>query len=128
MLVTRLFRKPRRLAIGLGAILAAVATYGYAAGSTVPGTGAGDGSGPISGYTITGVKFTLDAVNPALIASVRFTVDPVPVAGSTIKAKLVAAGTNWYTCTAAAATVTCPTTAPPASTLAADNLRVVIVQ
>ena len=85
----------------------------------------GDGSGAITGYVASSVHYTLNA-NPANIDAVGFTLDSTPVAGSTLKAQLVTGGT-WYTCTNVLAVVTCNTTVgTQATTLAADNLRVVI--
>ena len=55
-----------------------------------------------------------------------FNVDVAPQAGSTMKIKLVAAGSTWYTCTNVTTALTCVTTAPQATVAAADELRVVI--
>ena len=88
---------------------------------------AGDGIGAVSGYTISAVHYNLNATNPANIDSVTFTLNVAPVAGSTIKIKLVNAGTTWYTCTNAGTAVTCNNGSTlGASVSAADNLEVVI--
>ncbi len=55
-----------------GAIVAG--TYAFTAANTVPASHAGDGSGAVTGYTVTNVHYTLNA-NPATIDSVAFTVD-----------------------------------------------------
>ena len=103
---------------------ASVATA-YAAANTVPATNAGDGTGTISGYTISAVHYDLNATNPQNIDSVTFTVNTAIPSGSTVKIKLVDAGSTWYTCTVAGGTsVTCTTTG--ATVLKADSLRVVI--
>jgi hypothetical protein len=96
----------------------------YAAANTVLTSKAGDGSGAISGYTVTAVHYNLNATNPQNIDSVTFTLDSAPITGSTIMIKLVAAGSTWYTCTNITTAVTCNTSG--ATVLAADNLRVVI--
>jgi hypothetical protein len=102
---------------------ASVATA-YAAANTVPASKAGDGSGAISGYTVSAIHYVLNGTTPSTIDSVTFTLNSAPVAGSTIKIKLVAAGSTWYTCTNVTTAVTCTTTGAPVST--ADNLEVVV--
>ena len=101
--------------------------YAFTATSTVPATNAGDGSGTISGYVVSSVKYNLNASNPANIDSLTFTLDSTPVSGSTIKAQLAAAG-SWYTCTNVAAAVTCNVTSPQATVAAATTLRVIVAQ
>jgi len=118
-------RGRRRLGALVLALLLALAVYAFAAANTVPATKAGDGSGAISGYTISAVHYGLNATTPSNIDSVTFTLSSTPVAGSTMKIQLTAAG-SWYSCTNIAAAVTCTTTSPQATVLAADNLRVVV--
>jgi hypothetical protein len=122
--------RPRRTVWLFGALVfaAIVATgvYGFAAANTVPATKAGDGSGAVSGYTISSVHYGLNATTPTSIDQVTFNLNSTPAAGSTIKIKLVAAGTTWYSCTNVAAAITCATTSPQATVLAADELRVVV--
>jgi hypothetical protein len=103
------------------------AGYAYTASSTVPNTSAGDGAGTITGYVVSSVKYNLNAGNPQNIDSLTFNLDSTPVAGSTLKAQLAAAG-SWYTCTNVAAAVTCTTTSPQATVAAATQLRVVVAQ
>jgi hypothetical protein len=106
-----------------GAIVAG--TYAFTAANTVPDTKAGDGSGTVTGYVLSSVHYNLNAGNPANIDSVAFTLDSTPVAGSTLRAQLAPAG-SWYSCTNAGTAVTCTTTAPQATVLAATNLRVIV--
>ena len=101
---------------------ASVATA-YAAANTVPASKAGDGSGAISGYTVSAIHYNLNST-PTTIDSVTFTLNSAPVAGSTIKIKLVAAGSTWYTCSNVTTAVTCITTGASVST--ADMLEVVV--
>ncbi|MEP6870988.1 MAG: hypothetical protein ABI939_03965 [Anaerolineaceae bacterium] len=120
------FGRSRRFAsLGLLAIVG-VATFGFAAANTVPASQAGDGSGAISGYTASAIKYNLNTTNPGNIDSVQFTLDSAPPAGSTMKIKLVSAGSTWYTCTNVGTALTCLTTSPVATVLAADQLRVVV--
>ena len=105
----------------------AVGGFAYTNSNTVGGTQAGDGTGAITGYVVSSVKYNLNATTPTNIDSVTFTLDSTPVAGSTLKAQLAAAG-SWYTCTFVATAVTCNVTSPQATVVAATNLRVVIAQ
>ena len=102
------------------------ATYAFAAANTVPTSKAGDGSGSITGYTLSAIHYVLNGATPTSIDSVTFTLDSAPAVGSTIKIKLVAAGSTWYTCTNVATAVTCLSTGASVST--ADTLQVVIAQ
>jgi hypothetical protein len=104
-----------------GAIVAG--TYAFTAANTVPDTKAGDGQGTITGYVVSTVHYNLNVANPSTIDSVTFVLDSVPVAGSTLRAQLAAAGT-WYPCTNLAAAVTCTTTGE--AVLTATALRVVV--
>jgi hypothetical protein len=111
------------VALVSGAIVAG--TYAFTAANTVPDTKAGDGQGTVTGYVLSSVHYNLNATTPANIDSVTFTLDSTPVAGSTLRAQLAPAG-SWYSCTNAGTAVTCTTTAPQATVLAATNLRVII--
>lgn len=80
-------------------ILAAV-TYAYAAANLVPETGAGEGSGTVSGYTITNVDYTLLGSNPSKLDEVSFAVAPTAGAGAAGEVRItVDGGTTWVTCT-----------------------------
>lgn len=122
----KLFQRRRRtvvvalLALGLGA-----GAFAYAASNTVPGSNAGSGSGAISGYTVSGVAYTLNATTPTNLDQVAFTI--APTAATTVKAQL-AAGGSWYSCANAAGSVTCNTTSPQATVAAATQLTVVATQ
>jgi hypothetical protein len=118
--------RPRTLgALALALILSASA-YGFAAGNTVPKTGAGDGAEAISGYLITNVAYTLDASTPTKITSVAFDIDPAIVGGAdagSAKIKLYDAGA-YHDCVVTAGVATCAVTGGVLTTLA-DNLSVV---
>ena len=101
------------------------ASYAFTASNTVPATKAGDGSNTITGFAVSAVHYALDAANPDLIDSVAFTLDTAPVAGSTVKAQLVTAGT-WYSCTMTGANASCDTADAPVTPT--NNLRVVAAQ
>jgi len=114
----------RRLAVVAVFAVIAVATLGFAASNTVPTSKAGDGNNTISGYTVSAVHYNLNASNPQNIDSVSFTLDSAPVAGSTVKVKLVASGSTWYSCTMTGAAATC--TSGGATVATADELSVVV--
>ena len=123
-------RIPRiRLLASLAMLLMlSTVAYGFAAANTVPASGAGDGAGTISGYTVGAVKYTLNAITPANIDSVSFTLTPGGTAGAptTVKAKLVSSSSTYSACTLAGTTWTCNVTSVTA--LAADELRVIAAQ
>jgi hypothetical protein len=101
----------RRIVKGFGVIglvlgLSAGA-YGFTAANTVPASHAGDGSGAVSGYTVSAIHYVLSAAVPTNVTSVTFTVNAVPAATSTMKVQI---GGNWYTCTNAGTNLTCNTT------------------
>lgn len=117
----------RLVAVSMLAAVLVAGTYAYTAANTVPTSKAGDGSGAVSGYTVTAVHYNLNATNPQNVDSVTFTLDTAPVAGGTIKAQVD--GTNWYTCSFVSTAVTCTTTGPPQATvLGATSLHVVVAQ
>ncbi len=113
--------------IAIVVIAFSTVTYAYAAANVVFNSKAGDGSGTIAGYAVVSasVHYNLNANNPQTIDSVTFTTTAAITGGSTVKIKLVAAGSTWYACSVAGGTnVTCTTTGAPV--LTADSLRVVI--
>lgn len=114
-------RGARRLAVlGVAATLA-LGGYAFTASNTVPATSAGLGAGAISGYTVSGVAYSLNASTPSNIDAVTFTLSPT--AASVVKAQLVSDG-SYYSCTNAAGSVTCATTSPQATVAAANQLTV----
>ncbi len=100
-----------------------VSGFAFTASNTVPATKAGDGTGTVTGYVVTGVHYGLNGTDPTKADSVTFNLDSTPVAGSTLKTKV---GANWYTCTNVAAAVTCVTTSPQATVAPITTLEVVV--
>src|SRR5207249_9866961 len=84
----RFFRPRVLVALGFGTLVAVTAS-GFAAANTVPTTKGGDGAGTISGYTVSNIKYNLNASDPRNIDSVTFDVDAAPPTGATKKLKLV---------------------------------------
>ena len=123
--MTFLRRPSRTLLVAILALSIGAGVYAYAATNTVPGSTAGSGSGTISGYTVSSIAYTLNATTPTNLDQVAFTI--APAAATTVKVQLAAAG-SWYSCTNTAGSVTCNTTSPQATAVAATQLTVVAAQ
>ncbi len=126
-MIAKKILRPRTLIAVLAVLVIMIAAYAYAAANVVPETGAGDGTGTISGYTVTNVQYTLNPANPTEISSVAFLITPTAGAGPVrdVRVQLVNGGA-WFTCTPAGNSATCTITGVTA--LAADQFRVVAVQ
>ena len=122
------FTKPSTLAALALAVLLAFLLVGWAAANTVSASKVGEGTGTTSGYNISNVIYTLNDANPSDLDQVDFDLDSSPPVGSTIRAKLVAAGNDWYACTNVSVAVTCVTTSPQELASTADELRAVVAQ
>jgi hypothetical protein len=104
-------------------LILATAAFAFAATNTVPGSRAGDGTGGISGYTVSLVDYNLNAANPTDIDTVTFSLN---AAASTVKISLVTGGPVYDCSTTNAPTNTnwsCTTGGATAS--AANELRVI---
>lgn len=114
--------KNLKVVLALVAILVvAVAAYAFAAANTVPDTKAGDGTGAVSGYTVTSVVYNLNGTTPTTLDSVDF---DLGAAATQVQAQLVSSGGTWYACTNTAGTVwNCDTTGLTVTSI--DQLRVV---
>ena len=115
------FLRPRTLLAVLLVLILSVAVYGFAAANVVPGSSAGDGSGAISGYTISNIHYALNPANPGNIQTVTFTI--APAAASDVR--ITMDGTTWSTCSNTAGAVSCSVTQ---AALTAMNLRVVAAE
>lgn len=124
----------RFLTAGALAAVIALAGTAFTNSNSMPAeTQAGDGARAITGYTVSNVHYGLNATDPTNIDEVTFDLDSTPVAGSSIEIQLASGGV-WYSCTNAAAAVTCPTTDDvltalvdeQATVAGATNLRVVV--
>lgn len=122
-------QRPSRMAVagmvfGVSGIIG-ISAYAFTASNTVPETKVGSGSGAVSGFTVSNVHYTLNAVTPTNVDSLSFTVSPsLPSTGSgtvVVAAALTSGGPTNYDCTRnlAGDTVTCATTTPQ---LTADQL------
>jgi hypothetical protein len=117
-------RKTVPLLLVSAAMAAGLSAFAFTATNTVPASNAGAGSNTVSGYTISNIDYTLDAVDADDIDAVEFDLSPAPPASSDVVIELNAQA---YTCTVAASTATCNTTAPQADVTATTSLRVVAV-
>ena len=110
--------------IGMVAAVAVIAggSYAFTASNTVPTTQAGQGTGTVSGYTVTSVAYGLNAATPTNIDTVTFTISPA--SATTVKAQL-AVGGSWYSCTNTTGSVSCATTSPQLTVATAATLNVV---
>lgn len=105
--------------------LLGTATYALTASNTFASATnqSGQGAQSISGFEVSNVQYTLDAVNPENLSAVDFDLDGV--AGD-VRAKVRSAALTYSTCTNTAANHwTCPVTDSVAS---ADELTVIAVQ
>ena len=103
--------------------LFAVGGAAFTAANTTPPSSAGsDTAGVVSGFTISGIAYNLNATDPTLIDSVVFTAQsdhagPWPASLTTLVGRFTTVAAAWYVCTddaggAAAGTyvVTCAST------------------
>ena len=121
-----MLRNMKVLSIIVIVIVLAVSAYAFAAANTVPATKAGDGSGVISGYTVSNVAYNLNSTDPTSLDSVDFTLS---AAATQAQIKLVAAGSVWYACddgVSSGINWTCDTTVGTQATMGTvDELKVV---
>lgn len=121
----RLRRTRRAFAAVAIAAMLGTATYALTASNTFASATnqAGQGAQTISGFAVSNVSYTLDAVNPENYSAVDFDLDG---AAGDVRAKVTAAGTTYSTCSNTTGNHwTCPITNSVAS---ADELTVIAVQ
>ncbi|MGH2746298.1 MAG: hypothetical protein ACRDKB_00015 [Actinomycetota bacterium] len=125
-----LSRKRRTRIIGavLFAGVLAAGTYAFTAANTVAASKAGDGSNTITGYTVSNVKYNLDATDPSKVSSYEFDLDAT---ARQVKAKIVSGSTVYESCTVPNVLSPnhwlCTPVTPPTVT-SADQLRVIATQ
>lgn len=93
-MIIRNLRSGRRLAVLAIFAIVAVSAFGFAAANTVPGSKAGDGTGGITGYTVSNIHYVFDANNPAEIDQVDFTLN-----AAATNVRVAINGTNSSSCT-----------------------------
>lgn len=124
-IITRKF-KLGLLATALAMTAVVSVSYAFAASNTVDVSKAGQGTGAATGYTVTAVGYTLNAVDPTIIDSVYATLNTTPSVGSTAKVQLDSTGGTWFTCTWIATALTCDTTGTPPNVVDVDGFNIVI--
>jgi len=123
----RKLRTHRLLVLLLIAVVAATSAYAYtnAVGGVNPPR-LGSGSGAISKYTLGTPTYTLNANSPQNLDSVSFSLTGA-TASTVVRVRLIAAG-SWYNCNASGApTITCATTAPQVTAVAANGNTLTVV-
>lgn len=123
----RKLRKHRFLVLLLIAAVAATSAYAYtnAVGGVNP-LRLGSGSNAIGKYTLGTPTYNLNANSPQNIDSVSFTLTGA-IASTVVRVRLIAAG-SWYNCDESAApTITCATTAPQVTAVAANGNTLTVV-
>lgn len=120
----------RVVAIALFTIVAGSVGYAFAASNSGLAGPGGDGAGPISGYSVGNVSYTLNAYDPTRIDAVSFDID-ADGAPSIVKVKLVSSSETWHGCAVSAeqspARATCVLESPVAVS-AVNEVRVVAAQ
>ncbi len=115
-----MFKNMKVILVLVAILVLAVVVYAFAAANTVPATKAGDGSGAITGYTVSNIVYNLNGTDPSTLDSVAFDLSAPAVQA---QVQLVTGGT-WYSCTISGGTaVTCNTAGLTVSSI--DQLRVV---
>ncbi len=125
-----MFRRSFRIRNIVGIVLIVllmVVAGAFAAANVVPESGAGDGTGAISGYTVTNVNYTLGSSDPYYVTDVDFDVNATAGAGdpTTVYAELDG---NSVLCTGTAPSFSCDFSAANVTAAAAATLRVVAAQ
>jgi len=123
--------RPRTIALLVIILVLSAVTYGFAAANTVPESGAGDGSGTISGYGITSIVYSIFGdSDPSDIETVTFDVAPLAGAAApgSVYAKLDASSATWVTCSNIGGNTWQCDFAGTVNTVDADELRVVAVE
>lgn len=108
---------------GAALVVALAAGPGFTASLGLAGSGAGDGAGAVSGFTVSDVDYVLGD-DPSALDAVAFTLDPA-AAGAEIQVRLLSDAGAWYPCSTDGAAVRCDTSSPPVALAEIDELRVV---
>jgi hypothetical protein len=125
--VGRRLRKHRLVVLLLIAAVAATSAYAYtnAVGGVNPPL-LGSGTSSINKYTLGTPVYNLNANSPRNLGSVSFTLTGATTS-TVVRVRLIAAG-SWYACDESAApTITCATTAPQVTAVAANGNTLTVV-
>jgi len=128
MSIFRLFSLKNMMLL-LPTLVVAASVYAFAAANVVPESGAGDGSGDISGYTTSNITYdTNDDGDPNTLDDVTFDLAATAGAGTPteVYVEVVSGSDNWFTCSGGPTTWTCTITGT--NTADADSLNVVAAE
>ncbi len=120
-------KRSRQLWVFLFALFSLVLVYAFAAQNTVGSSLAGDGSGSVTGYTVTNIRYQLSTTNPYQIAAVQFDLS----ATATEVYAALGDGNNWIwssQCTSSGANTWTCTFSNGVSVQPVTQLRVVAAQ
>lgn len=115
----------RRLSGALTAVL--VGTIGMAVPAFTDDTGlgstlAGDGSGEVSGFTVSAIHYEPSAADPGILHRVTFRFDPTP--GPGVSVRVVLAGHS-FACAMDGAVAACETSSPAVAIADITSFRVI---
>jgi hypothetical protein len=108
------------LLVVFAVVVIASTTYAFASTNTLLPGKTGEGSGAVSGYSVTNIAYHLNA-DPTSIDSVSFTLDST---AATVKIKLNDSASTWYDCSVVTGNDWICQTAG-VTTLSVDTLRVI---
>lgn len=104
------------------AVLAGGSSYALTAANTVPATKAGSGAGPVTAYTVTDEKYTIDVLNnPKQLLSSSLNLAGNVATNASVRVRFYAAG-SWYSCTIGAYTSGTDKTAVACSVAGASSV------
>ncbi len=89
----------------MAVLIIAGGAYAFAAANTIEASAGGYKDAVVSGYTVTGVVYDLDATDPTTVDAITFSISPSTgaVVAAIVKLQTVTAGT-WKDCTLVAGT------------------------
>ena len=123
MFVSRLFS--RYLPVMALILILVASAFAFANSNTVDISGLGEGSNDITGYNITGIRYTLDTTgNPSTVTAVTFNVVPLAGGPAPNTVQIQIDGGSWISCSAGAGNSWSCTVNPAINVTAATSLRV----
>ncbi|MFL7868507.1 MAG: hypothetical protein AB8I58_06735 [Anaerolineales bacterium] len=106
-------------------LILVASAFAFAASNTVDESGLGEGTGDISGYNITGIRYTLDTTgNPSTITAVTFNAVPLAGAPDPNTVQIQIDGGSWIACSAGVGNSWSCTVNPAVNVTSATTLRV----
>lgn len=102
-----MLRNAKVLVIALAIFVIAGSAYAFAAANTVPASTAGSGTSAVSGYTVSGILYDLDATDPTIVDAITFSISPDTGSDKAVAVFIQADSTDpaWTSCTLADGTL-----------------------